>query len=107
MGRPSERFMSAKKVTIAARKAKTSRRIVAKQPAAIGAAPQKPLVQAAERQRSKPAHNKRLTKVVPDSVDLRDRPYTPAVQIVPATELYPSVTIPVLDQGQTNACTGF
>ena len=107
MGRASERYMSAKKVTLAARKRKTSRSNIAKQAAAIGAAPQKPLVQAAERQRSKPGRNKRITKVVPDSVDLRDRPYTPAVQIVPATELYPSVTIPVLDQGQTNACTGF
>ena len=50
---------------------------------------------------------KRITKVLPDSIDLRDRPYTPAVQVVPTMELYPSVTVPVLDQGQTNACTGF
>jgi hypothetical protein len=53
------------------------------------------------------SRQERIKRVLPDSIDLRDRPYTPAVKIIPAGELYPDVTLPVLDQGQTNACTGF
>jgi hypothetical protein len=45
--------------------------------------------------------------VVPDSVDLRDRPSLPAVGIIPGTSLDPVIDLPVLDQGSTNACTGF
>jgi hypothetical protein len=45
--------------------------------------------------------------VVPDRLDLRDRPYMPPVSVVPAQALEPAMDIPVLDQGQTNACTGF
>jgi hypothetical protein len=45
--------------------------------------------------------------VVPDSIDLRDRPYTPSVMIVPAEVLAPKIDIPVLNQHDTNACTGF
>lgn len=48
-----------------------------------------------------------LRNVVPDSIDLRDRPYIPSIKIVPAELLVPSVNIPVLNQRQTNACTGF
>ena len=43
---------------------------------------------------------------VPDSLDLRDRLYLPRVQGRPPATLKP-VHIPVLDQGETNACTGF
>lgn len=45
--------------------------------------------------------------VVPDKLDLRDRPYMPAVSDPPARRLEPRIPIPVLDQRDTNACTGF
>lgn len=45
--------------------------------------------------------------VVPDSLDLRDRPYQPAIAVHPATELLPALVLPVLNQQQTSACTGF
>jgi len=44
---------------------------------------------------------------VPDRLDLRDRLYLPPVAVVPGVILIPKTSIPVLDQGQTNACTGF
>lgn len=49
----------------------------------------------------------RKKNVVPDSVDIRDRVYTPSVTLVPAEMLAPELDIPVLDQEKTNACTGF
>ncbi len=45
--------------------------------------------------------------VVPDRLDLRDRMYMPPVAVIPGLMLEPKAGIPVLDQGQTNACTGF
>ena len=45
--------------------------------------------------------------VVPDRLDLRDRLYMPPVAVVPDLALDRKANIPVLDQGQTNACTGF
>ncbi len=45
--------------------------------------------------------------VVPDSIDLRDRPYMPSVTLIPAEVLVPKINIPVLNQKDTNACTGF
>ena len=45
--------------------------------------------------------------VVPDSIDLRDRPYQPTVAVIPGAALEPKTDIPVLNQGDTNACTGF
>lgn len=45
--------------------------------------------------------------VVPDSIDLRDRPYQPSVMLIPAEMLTPSIQIPVLNQKMTSACTGF
>jgi hypothetical protein len=45
--------------------------------------------------------------VVPDSIDLRDRPYMPSVMMIPAEMLAPGVDIPVLNQQTTSACTGF
>ena len=44
---------------------------------------------------------------VPDRLDLRDRLYIPPVAVVPGLMVNPMTNIPVLDQGQTNACTGF
>jgi len=45
--------------------------------------------------------------VVPDQVDLRDRIYQPPVAHRPAPVMLPRVQLDVLDQGATNACTGF
>ena len=45
--------------------------------------------------------------VVPDKVDLRDRMYQPSVAHRPAPVMLPRVLFEVLDQGATNACTGF
>lgn len=44
---------------------------------------------------------------VPDRLDLRDRLYQPPVAVVPDLVFALKTNIPVLDQGQTNACTGF
>ena len=44
---------------------------------------------------------------IPDRLDLRDRVYMPSVAVVPNLKLDPKTDIPVLDQKQTNACTGF
>lgn len=49
----------------------------------------------------------RIRNVVPDRLDLRDRVYMPPVGVVPGVTRAPKINIPVLDQGQTNACTGF
>ena len=51
--------------------------------------------------------SKLYRNVVPDGLDLRDRPYVPPVSIVPAAILAPDPHIPVLNQKYTNACTGF
>ena len=45
--------------------------------------------------------------VVPDRIDLRDRFYLPTVAVIPGASLEPKTGIPVLFQGDTNACTGF
>jgi hypothetical protein len=45
--------------------------------------------------------------VVPDQLDLRDRPYMPVLHVPPPLRREPKLALPVLDQGQTNACTGF
>lgn len=56
---------------------------------------------------------RRRRPVVPDRLDLRDRPYDPSIATVPsstydARKLLPKRdALPVLDQGDTNACTGF
>lgn len=47
-----------------------------------------------------------VRNVVPDRLDLRDRPYLPPVGIIPMGALEPAA-IPVLNQGHTKACTGF
>lgn len=43
----------------------------------------------------------------PDPPDARDRPFRPQVGLAPAAELFPSAPLPVKDQGDTMACTGF
>jgi hypothetical protein len=43
----------------------------------------------------------------PDPPDARDRPFRPQVSLAPAATLFPARGLPVKDQGDTNACTGF
>lgn len=50
---------------------------------------------------------KRIRNVVPDRIDLRDRRYMPAIHLPPPRVLKPVRGLLVLDQGSTNACTGF
>ena len=57
--------------------------------------------------RSARALPKFLRNVVPDTIDLRDRPYIPSIKIIPAEVFAPKVDTPILNQRQTNACTGF
>ncbi|MGH7423888.1 MAG: C1 family peptidase, partial [Candidatus Methylomirabilales bacterium] len=45
--------------------------------------------------------------VVPDRLDLRDRPYMPSIALAPPTSMEPKGKLPVLDQKETSACTGF
>src|SRR5664279_5173130 len=47
--------------------------------------------------------------VSPDSIDFRDRLYTPPVEHAPAQHILPapSAQHPVLNQHSTDACTGF
>ena len=45
--------------------------------------------------------------IVPDKVDLRDRPYLPVLHAPPPPWMEPKLKLPVLDQQDTNACTGF
>ena len=56
-----------------------------------------------------PVRKKRSFPVVPDRLDLRDRLYQPAVDTAPAPRLLSTETIPlgILQQGETNGCTGF
>lgn len=73
---------------------------------------------AASGRKTKAAQKKAATKaaarakwpkrnVVPDAIDLRDRPYQPSVMLIPAEVLAPAISIPVLNQRSTSACTGF
>lgn len=43
----------------------------------------------------------------PDAIDFRDRVYQPSVATVPPLSLMPEPGLPVENQGETNACTGF
>ncbi len=48
-----------------------------------------------------------VRNVVPDRLDLRDRPYQPVVQVIPVAAMQPRYALPVLIQGDCNGCTGF
>ncbi len=61
----------------------------------------------ADRKKKRGATTLPIRNVVPDRLDLRDRVYMPPVAVVPGVMRAPKTNIPVLDQGQTNACTGF
>jgi hypothetical protein len=56
--------------------------------------------------RRRPAFNPKRN-IVPDRLDLRDRPYVPVLHQPPPPEMAPQLELPVLDQGKTSACTGF
>ena len=45
--------------------------------------------------------------VCPDKLDLRDRQYRPAIALQPPQRLIPKLILPVLNQRETSACTGF
>src|SRR5687767_7251680 len=49
----------------------------------------------------------RVLNVTPDKLDLRDRPYLPAVALAPPPTLRNRTRLAILDQGSTSACTGF
>jgi len=59
------------------------------------------------RSRQAPTSLRGLSNVVPDRLDLRDRMYMPPVAVIPGQQLNPGFNLPVLHQGETNACTGF
>lgn len=67
----------------------------------------------AARKASKAKPAKRITPrsatmpVVPDQVDFRDRLYVPPVRARPPAEKLPTKKLPILNQGQTSACTGY
>jgi hypothetical protein len=50
---------------------------------------------------------RRVRNVTPDKLDLRDRLYQPAVSVIPPPAFRARTKLPVLDQGQSSACTGF
>ena len=45
--------------------------------------------------------------VCPDKLDLRDRPYRPAIALQPPQRFIPKFILPMLNQRETSACTGF
>src|SRR3989454_7091807 len=45
--------------------------------------------------------------IVPDRLDLRDRPSIRGLHAPPPPEMTPQLKLPVLNQERTNACTGF
>jgi hypothetical protein len=49
----------------------------------------------------------RVKNIVPDAPDFRDRAYIAPVHSRPPAHLPPRRALPVLDQGDTSACTGF
>lgn len=53
------------------------------------------------------ARAKRVRNVRPDALDFRDLPFRANVAVAPQPRLFPSIRLPVKDQGGTNACTGF
>jgi hypothetical protein len=50
---------------------------------------------------------KRTRNVRPDRIDFRDVPFRPAVSVVPEPTLFPKIPLPVKNQYDTSACTGF
>lgn len=53
------------------------------------------------------ATQSRIRSVRPDSIDFRDLPFRPNVAVAPKPALLPEFTLPVKNQHDTSACTGF
>ncbi|HET7792912.1 MAG TPA: C1 family peptidase [Rhizobacter sp.] len=71
-------------------------------------APKKPAAKKAAKARAAKAPKPLFMRVArPDPPDSRDRPFRPNVARAPAATLFPSVALPVKNQGDTMACTGF
>ena len=49
----------------------------------------------------------RKHNVVPDKIDIRDRKYQPAVTTAPGKTFIQKAELPILNQKETSACTGF
>ena len=71
------------------------------------ARPKTPAKRAARAAPRRPAPSAFRRVARPDAIDFRDRPYRPAVSAAPAPTLYPRAGLPVKNQGESNACTGF
>ena len=56
---------------------------------------------------SRKRNAQRILNVTPDKLDLRDRPYLPAVALAPPPTLRNRTKLAVQDQGSSSACTGF
>jgi hypothetical protein len=59
------------------------------------------------RVRGKAGAGGRVRAVRPDTIDFRDLPFRPSVTAAPAPTLFPRVVLPVKNQLETSACTGF
>ncbi|HET7729120.1 MAG TPA: C1 family peptidase [Usitatibacter sp.] len=57
--------------------------------------------------RTAAARARPVLNVTPDRLDLRDRPYLPAVALAPPPRLADGVKLAAMQQGDTSACTGF
>ncbi len=66
-----------------------------------------PLQDQAPARRSRRRQHCRVLNVRPDAVDLRDWEYQPPVSSAPRDVRYPNDVRPVLDQGDSSACTGY
>ena len=63
-----------------------------------------------KKQRTGKVPKTRIYNARPDMLDFRDRLYqTSLVEVPTSTSLedYPAIKVPVLDQGEEGACTGF
>lgn len=53
------------------------------------------------------ARPSRVRSVRPDSIDFRDLPFRPNVAVAPKPALFPEFALPIKNQHDTSACTGF
>ncbi|QJR15823.1 C1 family peptidase [Usitatibacter palustris] len=60
-----------------------------------------------DRRKTRARMPKLVRNVTPDKLDLRDRPYLPTVALSPPANFRSGTKLPVLNQGDTSACTGF
>jgi len=72
-------------------------------------APKKPALKSTPIAPPKPSKNTRARQrpVTPDQLDFRDRLYQPPVSLQPAKSVLPGSWLPIKNQKNTNACTGF